>query len=74
MRKRGVQAWELRRNVLRRDLRAAVRELSQIAEQRAAAVRKRRAGAKFRPLSNRETEAIVGADLIVRLAAAGWRA
>jgi hypothetical protein len=69
-----VWAWELRRNVLRRDLRAAVRELSSIAEQRAAAVRKRRAGTKFRPLSRREATEVVGADLLARLAAAGRRA
>jgi hypothetical protein len=46
-----MHAWHLRRNVLQRDLRAAARDLSAIAEQRVSAVRKRRAGTKFRPLS-----------------------
>jgi hypothetical protein len=60
-----MEAWQLRRNVLRRDLRAAVRALNQSAEQRAA--RSRVASRRFRPLSEAEAEAIVGADLLAAL-------
>jgi hypothetical protein len=63
----AMEAWHLRRNVLRRDLRAAVRDLSAIAEQRVA--RRRAAERRFRPLSEREAEEVVGADLLATLAA-----
>ena len=66
----GVEAWQLRRNVLRRDLRAAAKALVAIAEQRAA--RNRVASRRWRLLS--EAEDVVGPDLLARLAAAGRHA
>jgi hypothetical protein len=68
---RGVEAWRLRRNVLRRDLRAAVRDLSAIAEQRAA--RSRIASRRFWPLSEAEAEDVVGPDLLARLVVGAGR-
>ena len=49
--------------------RRTVRELNALAAKRAAAARKRRAGVKFRLLSQREAEMIVGTNLIAALAA-----
>jgi hypothetical protein len=50
--------------------RRAVRELTAIAERPAAtAARKRRAGVKFRALSEPEAEALVGTDLLAAVAA-----
>jgi hypothetical protein len=73
-----VHAWQLRRNVLRRDLRSAVCGLSRIAEQRTARSRvasaQRHAARRFRPLSEAEAEAIVGAELLAQLAASTERA
>jgi hypothetical protein len=54
--------------------RRAVGELAALAEKRAAAARKRRAGTKYRALSNREATAVVGAELLARVAAAARRA
>jgi len=66
-----MEAWQLRRNVLRRDLRAVVRELGAIAEKRAA--QRPRKMWRVRALSDHEAEAIVGADLLAQLAAAAAR-
>jgi hypothetical protein len=68
----GVEAWQLRRNVLRRDLRAAAKALVAIAEQRAA--RNRVASRRWRLLSEAEAEDVVGLELLARLAAAGRHA
>jgi hypothetical protein len=48
--------------------RRAVRELVAIAEQRAAAADSKCAATSFRPLTDSETEALVGADLLATLA------
>jgi hypothetical protein len=59
----------LRLNVARR----AVRELTAIAEKRAAQAAKSRATATFRPLAEAEAEAIVGAELLALVAASARR-
>jgi hypothetical protein len=67
-----VEAWR-RRNVLRRDLRAAVRKLSAIAEQRAARAWPEPRRNTFRPLSESEAETTVGAELLAAVAASARR-
>jgi len=63
----AVEAWRLRRNALRRDLRSAVKQLTAIAEQRAARARPEPQRNTFRPLSDGEAEAIVGVELLAAL-------
>lgn len=70
-----MQAWELRRTVLQRDLRAAVKDLTTaLAERRAARAQPDPRRDAFRPLSEGEAEAIVGVELMARLATTMRRA
>jgi len=67
-----MQPWQLRRNVLRRDLRAAVRDLSALIEKRTA--QRPSKMWRVRALSDHEAEAIVGADFLAQVAASTKRA
>jgi hypothetical protein len=62
-------ALQLRINMARR----AVREIIAIAEQRAARARPNPRRCTFRPLSEGEAEAIVGAELLAQVAASAGR-
>jgi hypothetical protein len=66
MRKRRVQAWELRRNVLRRDLRSAVKQFAALAKRRTARARPQPRRNAFRPLSEGEATAFLRSASVTR--------
>jgi hypothetical protein len=65
-RRRGVEAWRLRRNVLRRDLRSAVKQLAAVAKLRVARARPQPRRNAFRPLSESEAAAFLRSASVTR--------